>query len=128
MIIWIVAGVVGLALASMISWGLVPALFVRSVSPMLDGRHDDWPWIFKYIPRRWSAFTAGRGEPKQILGNNPEWHNQDIPAKGTWCVSWPLHFVARSQENLTLAFGVRYDYNGRFYTLRFTLKRVDYGV
>ena len=123
-----------LTIISMATWRLKWAVLVSQddlPTDTLKGRHNDWWWILKYIPRSISSFVCYKKDkkPKQILGSNPDWHNQDVPAHGTWCLSWPLHFVFRTQKNFLFALGIRFDYHdGEYYTIRAALKRVDYGV
>ena len=126
--------IAGLLLANCLSWSLIPAYLVpksKLPTPTLLRQHEDWPKPFRWINRRLSSFITSnkcnRGAPIQLLGSNPAEHPQDVPAPGTWCLSWPLHFAVRTKSDLLLALGIRYDYfDHGYYTLRLTGKRVRY--
>jgi hypothetical protein len=122
-----------LVVASILSWKLKPAIFVKEEdlpAEALKGKHNDWPPLMRWIPRRWSSLVGGRTKyPIQLFGSNkrilrdgitgePVLYNdkmviqQDVPDRGTWCLSWPFHFAALTQKGMLYGLGVRKDYFG----------------
>lgn len=114
-----------LLLASIISWGLTWAMLVpkQSLPAILQKNHTDWWGIFSWIPRRFNAFVGGLGEPVQLLGSNPPDHNQDVPAMGTWCLSWPLYLAYTGAR--VFGVGIRWDYIDHYWVLRASWHRND---
>jgi hypothetical protein len=109
---------------SIISWRLRWAIFIpaKKLPPILQGKHSDWWFFFKWIPRRINAFMSSRGEPVQLFGSNPLDHHQDVPAQHSWCLSWPCHLAIRF-KNVMIAIGWRFDYVDLYYTLRLVFRR-----
>jgi hypothetical protein len=114
----------GFILANLISWRLVPAIFIRKskLPSILQDSHSDWWFFLRWIPRRITALVGGRN-PVQLLGSNPKEHNQDIPAAGTWCLSWPFHLAILTRKGKLFAFGIRRDYVDQYWTFRFVWRK-----
>ena len=129
-VLYILAGLFGvhliLTIASIISWRLRWAM-LYPIEDMpcetLKKNHDDWWWFMAWIPRRFTAFLGGRGDPVQLIGTNPPGHAQDVPQLGKWCLSWPWHFAYLSNNWFLFAFGVRRDYWEDYWTLRLVCRR-----
>ena len=141
---WPLAILIGLTLISMLLWGLVPAIFIsqKKLSVDLQGKHDDWWPILRLIPKRISALvniqrdmvkaSGTREFPVQILGSNRRILNgvfvQDVPDKGTYCLSLPFHFAKVFKGGFGLAFGIRKTYwttDGKtFWNLRFVCRKL----
>jgi hypothetical protein len=135
---WPIGILLALVVVSILSWKLKWAVFVKDEdlpNETLKGKHNDWWWFMKWIPRKFNAFLGGRGDPKQLLGTNDKIVNgkliQDVPAVGTWCLSWPFHFVILTKKEFLFGIGVRRDYYGddpqmddgqEYYTLRFVCR------
>lgn len=122
---WFIVSVAALVLASMISWRLVPAVFIsesKIENPVLKGRHNDWWVVFRWVPRRLNALIGKPWKaPHKLLGtNNRADGHQDVPAPGTWSICWPPHFAILTKAGMLWGLGVRPDYdpNGKYYTLR----------
>ena len=115
--------VVAVLVASIVSWRLRPALFTSKAKlpAILLGNHEDWWPFLRWVPRRLTAFIGGR-DPVQLLGTNPRDHHQDVPAAGTWCLSWPFHAAALIKTRL-FGFGIRRDYVDGYWTLRAVLRK-----
>lgn len=114
---WLVALFVG----SILSWRLRWAVFVQDsgLPPVLLRAHADWPWGFRWVPRRWFAWLGA--PPKKLIGN-AEGH-LDITAPGTWALCWPAFFTARTPGGWHARAGLRFDYNDLYYQLSATVKK-----
>ena len=113
-----------LVLASILSWRLKWTLLVskETLPPVLSRNHMDWwPWL-RWIPRNLSAFVGG-ADPVQLLGTNSEGHHQDVPAPGTWCLSWPIHFAVLTKNGFIFGAGIRRDYVDGYWTLRIVCRK-----
>lgn len=129
---WPAGILLSLVIISILTWKLKWAVLVKEKdlpAEVLKGKHNDW-WFLKWIPRRWNALIGGRRKyPIQLFGSNkrilkdgitgePVLYNgrkviqQDVPEKGTWCLSWPFHFAALTKGGMLYGFGVRKDYFG----------------
>lgn len=88
------------------------------------GRHDDWPWPFKYIPRSWTAWSSPNA-PRKLLGNAPSSEHLDITPPGTWALAWPLYLTFRTKGGWHFRSGFRYDYVNQYYTfVPITIKKI----
>ncbi len=86
--------------------------------------HEDWPWLFKKVPRAWTAFSWGR--PRLVAGNL--WPvDFDMPRVGlpapmpitsrrTWQVSrfpdgpwWAWYFAFTLPNGWHVRLGARWD-------------------
>ena len=116
-----------LVAASIISYDLTWAmLYPKELMPneTLKRNHDDWPWGFRWVPRRLTAFLNGpsprRKYPKQLFGTNKRIFTgdpsgkiieQDVPDPGTWCVSWPPAFSLLTKKGTLFRLAIfRKDY------------------
>lgn len=127
---------VGLIIVNAVSWRLKPALLVRPENlptKTLNGKHDDWWWFLRWLPRRTTAFVNSKNSkfwyPVQICGSNHRFliddylkravklNGQkiivcDVPDKGTWSLSWPLHLAIHTKSGRLFRAGIfRKDYN-----------------
>lgn len=94
-----------------------------------NGRHDDWPWPFSYIPRRWTAFDSDI-PPVKLCGTETDPH-LDIPEQGKWVIAGvgeiklPLYFALTTNSGWHFRIGIRYDFLDRYYTFpSFTIKKL----
>ncbi len=93
------------------------------------GRHDDWIWPFRYIPRSWTAFRSDIS-PVKIAGTAAG--HLDIPERGRWVLAGveklkiPVYFAITTSTGLHFRIGLfRYDYVDRYYELfPLSLKRL----
>lgn len=99
---------------------------------ILDKKHNDWPWPFKWVPRRWTAVLWG--PPKMKWGNQKKrrktvemtyWSPKPIGEPNSWQIStypyapgrWkriPIYFawsgsVDKKGEFRHYRIGLRYD-------------------
>ena len=87
-----------------------------------NGPHNDWPWPFRYIPRKWTAIASSH-PPKKLFG--PASGNIDIPQPGSWVLAFPPYFAVTTKNHWHTRLGIRYDYNDQYYELiSFTVKRL----
>jgi hypothetical protein len=87
-----------------------------------SGPHTDWPWPFRFIPRKWTAVPSTT-PPKQLAGNTTG--NLDVPKPGEWTVAWPPYVAYTSPSGLHFRLGARFDYNDAYYQIpAFTVKRI----
>ena len=88
---------------------------------ILDQRHDDWPWPFSLIPRRWNAILSD--VPPRTFG-----YAGDVPPPGR-CVfaasRFGFMFSFQTRSHWLVRVGTfRYDMVDRYYTFpTFTLKK-----
>lgn len=83
-------------------------------------RHNDYPRIFHWVPRWFTAFLGP--QPRKIAGSCPITEHYDIPPLGTWVLSWPLYFAFRTSKGLHWRLGFRPDYEA----VKTTPNLVDY--
>lgn len=136
-----------LILAGLLTHRLIPAIFISSKSmptETLKGRHNDWPWPLRWIPRRWSAFISKK-YPILIIGksrkpvldiievdgvekivprrdaNGAVIMQYDIPRPGNWNFCWPLYISITFKNGFHIRIGIRKDYHdpmdGGYWTL-----------
>jgi hypothetical protein len=85
--------------------------------PIPEGRHDDWKWPLKLIPRRWTAVESNK-PPIKLFGTAPADKHLDVPEPGTWVVAWPPHWAWTTKEiDINRVSLARYDYNGGYYQI-----------
>jgi hypothetical protein len=83
-----------------------------------SGRHGDWIWPLRYIPRRWTAVSGD--PPRETLGSTPltlaesegkRFHYpQPIPPRGRWHFTlWPTYFGVSTRSGWHFRIGIRYD-------------------
>ena len=87
------------------------------------GRHEDWPWPFRWIRREWHSFSWKR-RPVKILGNTEKGDHLDIPKPGKWVIAgvgWipiPVFFAIQTKNRRYLRIAlIRYDYEDKYYTI-----------
>ncbi len=86
------------------------------------GPHNDWPWPFRYIPRRWTAWNSEK-PPTRLLGSATG--HLDITPTGTWALTWPPYLTLRTRKGWHFRIGIRYDYTDHYYTITFpTIKKI----
>ena len=83
--------------------------------------HDDYPLVFRWIPRSWTTF--GWGRPALMAGNQNHWQEgspKPIGERGTFQISrfpdlppplcWvPLYFAATTPGGVHVRLGARWD-------------------
>ena len=90
-----------------------------------SGRHEDWVWPLKYIPRSWTSWSS-INPPRQLLGSSSLFGKHlDITEPGTWAVCWPLYVTFRTKSGWHFRSGLRYDYEDQYYTfVPITIKKL----
>lgn len=125
-LLWLIGVWAGLILLSIALWRLPPAIFMpaKSLSPTLLLPHDDWPWPFKKLSRRISAFPSDR-MPVKLLGNAPRGTHYDVPQPGTWVIAFPWHVAWQTKNRWYVRLpGLRWDYEDpeHYYNFGATVK------
>lgn len=83
--------------------------------------HDDYPAVFRWMPRSWTSF--GWGRPQLLVGNQNTWYEgapKPVGEKGTFQISrypdlppplcWlPLYFAVTTPNGIHLRLGARWD-------------------
>lgn len=100
--------------------------------PLPEGRHDDWPLFFKYVPRSWNAI-ASDVPPVRIAGTEREEDHLDVPERGRWALAgfkrWkvPVYFAVTTKSGVHFRIGLlRFDYVDGYCTWpTFTVKRLS---
>lgn len=83
--------------------------------------HDDYPAVFRWMPRSWTSF--GWGRPRLLVGNQNTWYEgapKPVGEKGTFQISrypdlppplcWlPLYFAVTTPNGVHLRLGARWD-------------------
>src|SRR5215471_3472334 len=84
----------------------------------VSGRHSDWLWPLRSVPRRWTVMSGN--PPRRTLGTTPlvraEFNGEQfrypppIPPPGRWHFTiWPLYFGMTTHAGWHFRIGVRYD-------------------
>ena len=113
------------------------AVFVPAdrLPPILLQPHIDWPWPFRWVPRRWTTFVGM--PPRMLWGNAPKiphpwadgrgggwetWIPKPIPDPGQWWIGTPPYLAFQTSGGWYFRIGFRYDDVDQYFTLAFTIK------
>jgi len=85
-----------------------------------DSRHDDWPWLFRWVPRRWTSFCGD--PPRKLFGNQPVvavvgtkfpgqvfLYCKPVPQPGQWHVNWPPYVAFTTKGRWSFRLGARWN-------------------
>ena len=119
---------------SIITWRLKWAVFVKDKdlpAEAIKGKHDDWWFFIKWIPRGLNAFINKKDDykhrlPKILFGNNERiiklWSedgvylyyiiNTRVPDPGTYNICWPFSIAWTTKKFKYRRFGITLDYFG----------------
>jgi hypothetical protein len=105
---------------------ILPAKVPSCVTHIPPGRHTDFIWPFKYIPRAWTAHASCH-PPKTLIGADNDADGDDVPDPGHGVLqfSWkygPMFSYQTKKKFLVRIGTCRYDFVDHYYdcpTLRF---------
>lgn len=89
--------------------------------PIPPGNHSDWPKLFRWVPRKWTAIEYSV-PPVKIAGTERVEDNLDIPERGRWALAGignlkiPVYFALTTKTGWHFRIGLfRFDYSDFYY-------------